>query len=132
MDTNILVSAGLGKLGFSFKVFESVSGGLLHNFSSREILDELHDVFGRSEITSRINQKDRTFLLGVYEQKSIFVEPALKLRIVPGDADDDKFIHCALAAKAGYVVSGDQHLLKLKNYQGVRMVSPKDFIQGLF
>ncbi len=47
---------------------------------------------------------------------------------ISSDPDDDKFIACALAAEAKYIISGDGDLLRLKNYMGVENVKPKWFI----
>ncbi len=43
------------------------------------------------------------------------------------DPDDDKFINCALAAKAVYIVSGDSDLLVLKGKSPIEIVTPAEF-----
>ena len=45
------------------------------------------------------------------------------------DNDDDKFIHCALSAKALYIVSGDQDLLVLKKVKGIEIITAKSFLE---
>ena len=52
-------------------------------------------------------------------------------RIIKRDPADDKFIRCALAAKALYIISGDQHLLALKSYQQIRILPPAEFFDCL-
>ena len=52
-------------------------------------------------------------------------------QILEKDPRDDKFIRCALAANAIYIISGDQHLLTLKSYQKIKILSPADFINRL-
>ena len=47
------------------------------------------------------------------------------------DADDDKFLACASAAEAGYIVSGDRDLLAISPYRGVTVVRPRDFLEKL-
>lgn len=44
------------------------------------------------------------------------------------DPDDDKFIACAVAAKAKVIVSGDQDLLEVGTYKNISIVTPKKFI----
>lgn len=46
------------------------------------------------------------------------------------DPDDDKFIACAVASEAALVVSGDQHVLDVTGYLGVRVVTPRQFVDG--
>ena len=43
------------------------------------------------------------------------------------DPDDDKFINCAIDAKAIYIVSGDNDLLTIKNFAGIEIVTARDF-----
>ena len=45
-------------------------------------------------------------------------------RVVPDDADNDHVIACAVAARADIIVSGDKHLLNLREYRGIRIVTP--------
>ena len=48
------------------------------------------------------------------------------------DPDDEMVLECALAAEADYIVSGDKkHLLPLREFQGIRIVSPADFLRRL-
>ncbi len=44
------------------------------------------------------------------------------------DPDDDKFIECAVAGNAKYIVSGDSHLLDLKNVMSIEVLLASDFI----
>jgi len=48
---------------------------------------------------------------------------------VVADPDDDKFIACALALKAQYVVSGDKALIDVRQYQGINIVTPREFLE---
>ena len=50
-------------------------------------------------------------------------------RIIKKDPEDDKFIRCALAGKAKWIISGDRQLLALKTYQNVKILTPSDFLQ---
>ena len=50
---------------------------------------------------------------------------------VCADGDDDKFLACAVAARAGYVVSGDGALLATSPYRNVIVIRPRDFMDNL-
>ena len=45
------------------------------------------------------------------------------------DPEDDKFLACAVEGEAAYLVSGGEHLLSLKHFQGVSIVRPADFVR---
>jgi putative PIN family toxin of toxin-antitoxin system len=51
-----------------------------------------------------------------------------KLIVVQDDPDDNKFIECALEGKADYIVSGDTHLLNLKEYEGMKIINASEFL----
>jgi hypothetical protein len=50
------------------------------------------------------------------------------VKAVKADPDDDKYLAAALLGRADVLVSGDHHLLDLKEYQGVRILTPKVFV----
>ena len=50
---------------------------------------------------------------------------------IKDDPTDDKYIACALEAGARYIVSGDEHLTRLRDYQGIDIVTPAFFIESV-
>ena len=54
-------------------------------------------------------------------------EQLKKLSIIKDDLDDNKVLECAKAGKVDFIVSNDKHLLKLKNFEKIKIVSPKEF-----
>lgn len=62
----------------------------------------------------------------VFDSKIVY--PKNKLDIVKKDPSDNKVIECAIEAEASFVVSGDKHLLEIKEYKGIKIVSPREFL----
>jgi len=63
------------------------------------------------------------------KQINILYKPiSIKIEIIKYDPDDNKFIECAVTNKADYIISGDNHLLDLKEYGNVKILSPKEFL----
>ncbi len=60
-----------------------------------------------------------------------FVEVTDRVKVVLEHPADDKFLECALEAKAGFVVSGDKHLLKVSTYKKIHIVSVNEFLRAL-
>ena len=58
-----------------------------------------------------------------------FVKVTNKLEIIHEHPADNKFIECALAAKAKYIVSGDKHVLKVDAYKKIKMLNASDFLK---
>jgi len=95
-------------------------------------------IFTSSEIEKELEQKLKTkFGLPDAETDQILldfstftvpVKVSRRIRVVGDDPDDDKFIECAVASRAGFIVSGDKHLLDLKEYDGITIMKSADFL----
>lgn len=56
------------------------------------------------------------------------IEPKENIKAVSEDSKDDMVLECALASNASFIVTGDNHLLKLKEFRGIKIITPKDFL----
>jgi len=63
--------------------------------------------------------------MNIYE----FVEPKKKLELIKDDPDDNIVLECALEGNVDYIISGDEHLLELKKFENIRIVSANDFLK---
>lgn len=70
-------------------------------------------------------------VLKIVELHAETVEPVSFSQPICSDPDDDKFLEAAIAAGAGYVVSGDTALLNVKSYHSVEIVRPSRFLKLL-
>ena len=131
LDTNILISSVIGKLGYSAKILEKVFLEEIESITSEEILTELQDVFNLKEILERTNPEDTAFILKEFKNHSEIVSLTIKIKAVHADPSDDKFIETALAGKAGFIISGDHHLLDLKKFNQIQILQPKAFLEML-
>lgn len=130
LDTNIVVSSLLSNHGFSSKVVEKLILDEIENYTSKEIIEEIKNVFLRPEITLRAEKSAIIFTLQQYELKSKIVIPRQAVKIVKDDPDDDKFIECAVESKAECIISGDKHLLAIQNYSNIKILTPREFIES--
>ena len=53
------------------------------------------------------------------------------MEVIKDDPDDNKFIEVALEGNAEFIVSQDNHLLRIKNFEGIRIVTPIEFLRIL-
>ena len=66
---------------------------------------------------------------------STFTKPiriSRRIHAVRDDPDDDKFIECAVECSAGFIISGDKHLLKMKKYKGIAIVNAATFLKSWY
>ena len=68
-------------------------------------------------------------LVAQYEALVTLVSPTHTPRVVAHDPDDDHVIASAVAANAKSIVSGDKHLLSIKSYQNITILSPAEALQ---
>ena len=125
LDTNIFVSA-LEFGGTPLRLLEKARAGEFEVAISTPIIDEikrvLREKFGWPE--SRLEQFERNV-----SQFTHRVEPTIRLDIVKDDPSDDKFAECAVEAGAEAIITGDQDLLRLGSYEGIKMMTPRDRLQ---
>ena len=126
IDTNVVISALLFG-GAPGKLVTFWQRGIIEPKASKEIIDEYLRVltYPKFELSEEeINYVLYQEILPYFDIINVKSGP----RIIKKDPEDDKFIRCALAANAEYIISGDQHLLALKNYQKIQVLSPSEFI----
>ena len=126
LDTNILVSA-LGWKGNPRKIFNLIKEGKIEALTSDEQMKELSRVLDYPRLNFSDEQK-----IDIKSTISILfalVRPVEKINIIKEDSDDNIILECAQEGKADFIVSGDPHLLKLKGFEGIKIVSPAQFIK---
>ena len=119
-DTNTLISAVISN-GNEYQILRLVKLKKVQLVLSYEILWEFEDVIKRQKFGFSKEQIEKA--LEQVKSISKIVEPNIKLEVIKEDPDDNKVIECASEGKADYIVSGDNHLLDLKKYEGIKIVS---------
>ena len=125
LDTNVFVSSFFG--GNPRTIVDLWKTGEITLCLSRAIVEEYVEVLRRLGLQ---NERELGELLALFARgyNIQFTAKTPELRIVKEDPDDDKFIECAVALKAEVIISGDRALTGIKNYMGIRIVTPKEFL----
>ena len=127
-DTNVLISGVLFG-GHAREILQLASRGVLINFVSPEILREAERVLGRPKFGLR--PEHVLEILSLFKDTFEIVVPSLKVQAIRSDPQDNHVIEAALAAGAEFIISGDKHLLKLAEWEGIHVVSPAQFINSI-
>ena len=130
LDTNVIVS-GTFWTGASFRVLQLVDKGKLKLFLSPSIIGEYLKVLQSEEILEKTSEGQYNAGLAAVHKlllNATLVEPKVRVKAVKGDPDDDKVLEAALASKAQCIVTQDWHLLKLKAYAGICILTPEQFL----
>ncbi|MYN65605.1 MAG: putative toxin-antitoxin system toxin component, PIN family [Acidobacteria bacterium] len=124
-DTNVVVAALLTN-GLCRECFRrAVRGRLL--VSSPALLQELESTLRRKFAATTASEE----FLATFRDHVRLVDPTPLPARVCRDEDDDLVLATAVTAGADRIVTGDQDLLVLRAYEGVRLVSPREFLQWL-
>ncbi len=132
LDTNTIIS-GLFWKGAPRQVLDLARNGVITLFTSPELLAELADVLGREKFAVRLTQAQVTVdeLVYGYAALAITIRPAKIAPVIKDDPDDDKVLACAKAAQAEVIVSGDSHLLDLKEYENIQILRVDQLLERL-
>ena len=129
VDTNVVVSAAISLDGNPALIFEMIISEEVQNFTTQEIIKEIKDVLQRPKIAMRLSSTEQEFIVNTFTKFSKKINPAVRFHQVQADPDDDKFLDCAVSASAEYIISGDGHLLRLKEFMDIKIVTPAEFIK---
>lgn len=125
-DTNILISALIFPGGSPDKVVSLARVGTINLYISPFILAEFERVLQEKFSYTERETKQRSERVA---SVAAFVDPSEKLSIIEKDEPDNRILECAVAAKADFIVSGDKHLLSLKEFGTTRIVSASELLR---
>ena len=124
LDTNIVVSAALKPLGLQRTVLLLAITKPARLYLSRPIFAEYRAVLSRPEL--RIRKGLRQQLLQLLENRAYFVVPSGSLQVT-SDPDDNIFLECADAARADYLITGNERHFP-KFWKKTKIISSREFI----
>ena len=129
LDTNCLI-ASLSRSGNYYPIWKGLQKGDYVLCVSTDILEEYAE-----KITDLMSVEVATNVIHLLLESEFveLVNPYFSLHLIETDHDDDKFVDCAFAANATYIVSDDKHLEVLKNinFPQILVLKLKEFLRLL-
>lgn len=125
LDTNILISGFI----FGGRPNELIANVIedkdIKPVTSKYLVDELARVFDQ-----KFYQHDRVIkrALKLVKKRFAIITPDFIPGIITDDDSDNQVLAVAIYVKANYIVSGDKHLLNLKSYQNIPIVTASEFL----
>jgi len=126
IDTNVLISAFLFG-GNPREVLNLAITGKVKNYTCKEILDEISNVLIRPKF--RFDSKKIIAIIHEIEAISDLIILKNDINNVTFDRADDYILACAVIAGVEYLVTGDNDLLEIIEYQGTKIITPAAFIE---
>jgi uncharacterized protein len=128
-DTNVVVSACFWR-GSPFDCLTAWAQGRCEAFVSPALLAEYHETL--EELRLEYPKRAPVAWVDALTESAELVFPTDRAKGATPDPNDEMILECALAAEADFIVSGDQkHLLALREFQGIPIISPADFLRRL-
>jgi len=130
LDTNTIVSAFFWE-GNEAELFRKIEQGKAKLYITSEILKEVEKVIKRpkfNEVMAKVNLTPDQIMQKIVSLSHLVIAPKLNINVCR-DEKDNKFLECAESAKVDYVVSGDEDLLVLKEYNGIPIVKTWKILQ---
>ena len=129
LDTNCLL-ASLSRNQEEYIIWRSLQEGRFNLCVTNEILDEYVEVLQRN-ISPTIAENVMFLLLNL--DNLLFVDTYFKFNLITTDPDDNKFVDCAIAANAEYIVTNDKHFkeLEIVDFPKVKHISIDEFVTRL-
>ena len=133
LDANVFVSAIISPIGIPALVLKAWRDEQFHLVLSQEILREVGRVLRYPKIAKRHRWSERRLRVFVEDLShlAILTPGVERLSVIKDDLSDNLYLECAIEGEADYIVSGDEHLLSLGNFQGIEILKPRAFLEVL-
>jgi putative PIN family toxin of toxin-antitoxin system len=129
LDTNVWVSAFLWG-GKPATIIQAAEDGQVSILISEDIVAEINEVLAYPKLEKIYRpQLRREDLIEQTLKIAKFVKAPNKIQIIQAHPADNKFLDCALASNADFIVSGDRHLLEVVSYKKTTIVTVNDFLK---
>ncbi len=129
LDANVIISGLINAHGLPGKILEALRNREFILVSSQPINEEVLEVMDRPHLRDKYDLAEHLFDIAFILWKNADVVANLPVLKVSKDPDDNKFLSTALGGLAHYLVTGDiKGLLDLQEYNGIGIVTPKQFL----
>ena len=98
--------------------------------SSAQMLAEFVEVMSRDKF-AEVGRSGLASFLSILVRRTTIVSVKHTRRLIAQDPEDDMVLNTALKGNASYIVSGDEHLLDLKRFKGVKIVAVDEMLETL-
>jgi len=96
---------------------------------SEELLSEFDEVMSRPQFRRYVRRTVLQRFRKILFQHARLTRIRSHLDVVREDPDDNAVLEAALNGRADYIVSGDGHLLRLKSFRGIKIVSVNEMLE---
>jgi putative PIN family toxin of toxin-antitoxin system len=126
IDINIFVSSFFWK-GNPRKVVDRAMDGIDELYITKEILEQISEVMNRPKFNT--DKRSIEYYIKSIEEISNEIIIAVKIQGGSRDIDDNIILECGITGNADYIITGDDDLLVLKEFNGIKIVAPQEYLE---
>jgi len=133
IDTNVLISGLIGKTSSPAKIVDAWVARKFQPVVSEKVIEEYSAVLTRDKFSSLGTVEERLNLLNMLLsfEHVVLASSQEKINVIQDDPQDNIFLECAVAGGCEFVVSGYRHLLQLKSYKDIKIMTAMEFMLAL-
>lgn len=130
LDTNVIISALLSPAGPPSAIINRWEDDQFEVVTSPPLLAELERALQYPRVKKYLKRSQDEVAAFVKRLKRVatIVEPRFTLQIIEDDPADNRVLECAVVGGASYIVTGNDHLLKVKMYREIVILKPAGFL----
>ena len=125
IDVNIFVSSFLWE-GNPKKVVDRVIEGIDELYITQEILEQISEVLRRPKFNA--DKESVKYYMKLIEEIANELISDIKIQNGSRDIDDNTILECGITGNVDYIITGDDDLLVLKEFNGIKIVTPKEYL----
>jgi len=130
LDNDVLISALLNPHGTPAKILNHALKNRIRLSTSASIIEEQERILSYPKLVKRhglAKEELEEFLAGLLITTSL-IEKETTIKVLKESPRGNTYLSCALNGRADFIISGDEHLLNLGEYQGIQIISPARFL----
>jgi len=127
LDTNVFISGIFWEGNFCSKIIDKWKNEEFELVSSIEIIEELLNTLKHFKI--QLDEETIESWRNIIIERAVIAESSERLYIIKEDPNDNKFLETAIAGKANFIITQDNHLLKVKKLNSIIILNPEEFLK---
>jgi putative PIN family toxin of toxin-antitoxin system len=131
LDTNILASGAISTTGTLGAIVDAWRNGQFKVIVSAPIVSELERTLEKPYFRRYLPEKLSSRFLKLVQRQAIISPITVSVHGIASHPEDDLIVATAVSANADYLVTGDTRLQHVRTYNGVTILSPKQFVATL-
>ncbi len=126
LDTNVFISGIFWEGNFCSQIIGEWRKGKFQLVNSPKLIEEFLETLGSFKISmpKEMIQEWKNIII----ENSVIVNPIITINAVKDDPEDNKLVEAAVCGRADFIITQDKHLLKLKEYNKIKILKPEEAI----